>query len=86
MADHIYQGSTNFKWIRIISLLGEGQWVGPFFLRGQHVCVMNRKHSLLNSLLFNLTLCWFSMRLSCCVKSLNDGLASGSLFQQFIMI
>jgi len=26
------------------------------------------------------------MRLSCCVKSLNDGLAPGSLCQQFIMI
>ena len=55
--------------------------MGPVF-----VCVINRKHSFLDNFLFNLTLCWFSMRLSCCVKSLNDGLASGSLCQQFIMI
>ena len=73
--------STNFNWIRMISLLDERQRVGPVFF-----CVINRKDSFLNCLLLNLTLCWFSMRLSCCVKSLNDGLASGSLCQQFIMI
>ena len=39
-----------------------------------------------NILIFNLTLCWFSIRLSCCVNSLKDGLVSGSLCQQFIMI
>ena len=73
--------STNFKWIRMISLLDEGQRVGPVFF-----CVIDRKDSFLNCLLLNLTLCWFSLRLSCCVKSLNDGLSSGSLCQQFIMI
>ena len=76
-----YKWSTNFKWIRMISLLDGGWRVGPVF-----VCVINRKHSFFDSFLFNLTLCWFSMRLSCCVKSLNDGLSSGSLCQQFIMI
>ena len=73
--------STNFNWIRMISLLDEGQRVWPVFF-----CVIKRKDTFLNCLLLNLTLCWFSMRLSCCVKSLNDGLASGSLCQQFIMI
>ena len=34
----------------------------------------------------NITLCWFSIRFSSCVKSANDGLVSGSLCQQFIMI
>ena len=34
----------------------------------------------------NLTLCWFSISLSCFVKAVNDGLASGSFCQQFIMI
>jgi len=76
-----YKWSTNFKCIRMISMLDEGQREGPVFF-----CVIDRKHSFFNCLLLNLTLCWFSMRLSCCVKSLNDGLASGSLFQQFIMI
>ena len=65
----------------MISLLDGRRRVGPVF-----VCIINRKHSFLDNFLFNLTLCWFSMRLSCCVKSLNDGLASGSLCQQFIMI
>ena len=32
------------------------------------------------------TLCWFSMSLNCLVKAVNDGLASGSFCQQFIMI
>ena len=69
----------------MISLLDEGQRVGLFFLRRQHFFVINREHSFMNSLLLNLTLCCFSMRLSCCVKSLNDGLASGSLCQQLTM-
>ena len=34
----------------------------------------------------NLTLCWFSISLSCFVNAVNDGLASGSFCQQFIMI
>ena len=32
------------------------------------------------------TLCWFSMSLNCLVKAVNDGLASGSFCQQFVMI
>ena len=42
--------------------------MGPFFFGREHIYVRNRNYSLLNSLLFNLTLCWFSMCLICCVK------------------
>ena len=48
----IYKWSTNFMWIRMTSLLEEGKRVGPVFF-----FVINKKHSFLNCLLLNLTLC-----------------------------